>query len=75
MIGGPPLVISSIADNKEVNVQTYINCINIDSSLRKRCPTYIFDEALYSLPPYPLHFTTGSSVIDVYFTGPFVCHW
>jgi hypothetical protein len=49
----------------KIYTQTYTSYINVDSSQRQLTSTNIYDENLYSLPPYPIHFVNGSSIITI----------
>jgi len=48
-----------------VYTQTFFHYINVDSSQRKILPVNNYDEELITLPPYPIKFTNGSSIITV----------
>lgn len=47
------------------NVQYYTRYLVIDSKQRKKEATNIYDEELFSPPPYPIRFTHGSSIITI----------
>ena len=53
--------------NTDNNVysQTHVSYINVDSGQRIKTPVNVYDELLYSLPPYPLKFTNGSKLVTV----------
>src|SRR5437870_5717509 len=46
---------------------TIISYINIDSGQRNKQHTNIYTGDLVNLPPYPLNFTNGSSVVTINF--------
>ena len=48
-----------------VYTQTYTSYVNIDSAQRVRFPENNYEQKLYNLPPYPLLFTNGSSIVTV----------
>lgn len=51
--------------NGNIYTQTYTSYINIDSRQRNKLPINIYEQELYNLPPFPLEFTNGSSIITV----------
>ncbi|XWV25231.1 hypothetical protein QJ856_gp0541 [Tupanvirus deep ocean] len=57
---------TDINQQKNINTQKYISYIHVDSSKRNLQPINNYED-LYSLPPYPLYFTNGSSKVVVNF--------
>jgi len=51
--------------NGQIFTQTYTSYVNIDSNQRNRLPINNYDQILYNLPPFPLIFTNGSSMVTV----------
>ncbi len=47
------------------NLQTRTSYIHVDSNQRHKYPSNIYEEQLYSLPPYALHFTNGSKIVEI----------
>ena len=50
---------------ENIYTQTYTSYVNIDSSQRNKLSENIYDKTLYNLPPFPLVFTNGSSIVEV----------
>lgn len=51
--------------NEQIFTQTYTSYINVDSNQRVRLPVNNYDQILYNLPPFPLIFKNGSSIVTV----------
>lgn len=54
-----------LVSKHNANTQAYTSYINIDSSKRIKNSTNIYDDQLYSLPPFALRFTNGSNLVTV----------
>lgn len=53
------------SDTSNTLVKKYINYIHVDSSKRSKQTTNHYYEGLYNLPPYPIQFSNGSTMITI----------
>lgn len=62
---GSSLGTQNLNNSFNIKTQAYTSYINVDSSQRTKDCIDIYDDVLYSLPPFALKFTNGSSLVTI----------